>query len=335
MKLKLLVFGVIVALIVTGCSQKESQNSKVLGVKLAEDLKKAYNSTKSISGMENLTITENGKNYSDCVKFVIVKPNKVWMYDITHNAYLISNGTYTWVYDKNRNIVKVGKIKPEHPPDYAMYVNGLLTLFDVSYVGNKTFNGEVCKTLKIVPNGSTNINVYGYMYIKNNKVKGIYFRLNNIVYNIVFKNVRYNVSVNNTTFNFTPPKGAKIYRIIEQVKIKSYRSIEEAQKHVQFKIVSPTYTAGYRLTGVYTYGSTVLLKYNNKNEVMLIRECNTSAFMTSMKNVKNVSIGNVTVYIWNNNGKTNAIFSVKGVSISISAPMNETQIIEVCRSMVS
>ena len=334
MKLKLLTL-VLIAVIAAGCAQNTPVKSKSpaskTGVEIAWKVKKSYESAKSVEGLENLTMLAGGNTYNDSVR-IIVKKNKIWMYDLTHNAYLISNGTRTWIYDRNENTVEV-KNMLTHPPDYVRYIDGLLTLFNVSYEGNRTFDGVKCSVLRIVPNGSTNANVYGYMYITPDyKVAGLYFNLNNTIYNIVFRGVRYNVSVNDSLFNFTPPKGAKVYRVLEQIKIKKFKTISEAQKHVQFKILTPKYTAGYKLDGIYAYSGTILLEYTKGANEMLIRE--TALPFACGINAKKVNLGNVTAYVWNNNGRTNVMFHLNGTTVVVSAPLNGSEILKICRSMM-
>ncbi len=341
MKLKLLAF-ILMAVIIAGCAQhskssagKYASNASVMGVKMARKVQRNYESARSVEGVENLTLLEGGITYNDSVKFIIKKNkgcNKIWMYDISHNAYLVSNGTYTWIYDKNRNTVEVTKTLV-HPPDYARYIEGLLELFNVSYAGNRTFNGMRCFVLRIVPNGSTNANVYGYMYITHDyKVAGLYFNLNGTIYNIVFRNIRYNVSVNDTLFNFTPPKGAKVYRVLEQIKIRKYRTVSEAQKHVRFKILAPEYTAGYELRGVYTYSGTVLLEYTKGSGEMLIKE--SVMPIAGSISAEKVEIGNVTAYVWSSNGRTNVMFQMSNTTVLVSAPLNRSETLRVCRSMI-
>ena len=335
MKLKLLAL-ILMAVIVAGCAQHgkpgtESGNVS-MGVKIARKVRNNFESARSVEGVENLTLLEGGVTYNDSVRFII-KKNKVWMYDISHNAYLISNGTYTWIYDKNRNTVEVTKTLV-HPPDYARYIEGLLTLFNVSYAGNRTFNGMDCFVLRIVPNGSTNANVYGYMYITHDyRLAGLYFNLNGTIYNIVFRNVKYNVSVNDTLFNFTPPKGAKVYRVLEQIKIRKYRTVSEAQKHVRFKILTPKYTAGYKLMGIYTYSGTVLLEYTKGSGEMLIKE--SVMPIAGSINAEKVRLGNVTAYVWSSsNGRTNVMFQMNNTTVLVSAPLNRSEILRICRSMI-
>ncbi len=330
----LLLMAVLISGFIPGCSQKveKTKAENASAIKIAEKVKKAYDSAKTVEGWEYLTMVYGGKTYNDSVKFVILKPDRVWMYDKTYNAYLISNGTYTWIYDKTRNVVKVEKTTPEHPPDYARYIDGLLTLFNVSYGGTRNFNGKNCYVLRLTPNGSTNTNVYGYMYVlPDYKVAGIYFRLNTTIYNIKFEDVMYNVSINESMFNFTPPKGAKVYRVIETLKIGRYKSVKEAQKFAQFRILTPKYTAGYRLKEVCVYGGIVLLEYVKGANETLVKE--TMLPIPYPLDARNVTLNNVTFHVWYHS-RTYVVFQLNNVSILISTPLNETQALKIAESMI-
>ncbi len=328
----------LLALILLGCVQN-TQNSKKeeikmakMGEEIAKKVKDLYNSTKTVEGWEYLTLVEGNKTYNDSLKFVVKKPDKVWMYDLTYNAYLISNGSYTWIYDKNKNTVKVEKSTPEHPPDYVRFLDGMLTIFNVTYFGNKSFDGINCYVLKLIPKGSTNINVYGYAYITPEyKLKGIFFKLNNTIYNIRFEKITYNTTVNDSFFNFKIPKGAKVYKVIQELKIYKFRSVDKAQKYAKFKILTPSYSNGYLLKEVCVYGYSVLLEYTKGANEMLIKE--SLMPMPYPINSKLVKVDNLNIHLWKADNRINAIFKKGNVTVYISTPMNETETIKICRSL--
>ena len=332
--MKKLLILLVLSVLLLGCSSKSVSENKAnkMGVEIAKKVKELYNSTENVEGWEYLEMNASGKTYNDSLKFIVKKPDKIWMYDSTYNAYLISNGTYTWIYDKDKNTVKVEKETPSHPPDYVRFIDGMLTVFNVSYVGNKTFDGVNCYVIKLTPN-ATNVNVYGYAYVTPNyKLKGIYFKLNNIEYNIVFENVSYNVSVNSSLFNFTPPKGAKVYRVIESLKIHRFKDVKKAQKYAKFKILVPSYTNGYEISSICVYGYNVLLEYTNGSKEMLIKE--TTLPTPYSLSSKEVRIDNVTIHVWTENGRNVAYFKKGNLTVIVNAPMNEKELLKICSSII-
>ncbi len=342
---KILLVILILAMLFSGCSQKShqiknayttsknlsSENLTAMGI--ARKVKSLYESAKTVKGFEHLVVVSNGKTFVDDVLFVIKKPDKIWMYDLTHNAYLVSNGTYTWIYDKGKNTVTVEKSRPSHPPDYARYIEGLGDVFNVSYSGTKNVSGIRCYVLRLTPNGSTNTEVYGYMYVTPEyKVSELYFRLENTVYDMKFLNVTYNASINDSLFSFKIPKNAKVYRVIEKLKIGCYTNISEAQKYLPFKLLLPEYTAGYKFQRVCLYGAKALLEYVNGANEMLVME--TVVPLAYPSSARNVSIGNLTAHVWSKEGRTHVVFSVNGVYIEVSSPMNVSETLKVCESII-
>ncbi len=335
--MKKTIFLILILLTVSlmGCAQhsKSNPNSVKLGKEIAEKVKAHYESARTVKGYEHLVILENGKSIVDNVEFVIKKPDKIWMYDLTRDAYLIFNGTCTWIYSEKTKSATVDRAKPNHPPDYARFIEGLMTIFNVNYSGNKTLNGTKCYVLKLTPNASTNAEVYGYMYVTPAyKVSRIYFRLENTVYDIWFKDIVYNASVNDSLFNFTPPKGVKVYKVIEKLKVGCYKNVSEAQKYLTFKLILPSYTANYKFKDVCLYGAKALLEYIKGADEMLVEE--TVLPLVYPSSAKNVSLGNVTVHVWTKEGRTYAVFSVNGIYVEVSAPMSTSEMLKVCKSIV-
>ncbi len=336
-RLKVLILAVVLlAAVFAGCSQntRSSHQANVkLGKEIAEKVRAKYESARTVKGYEHLVVLENGSSIVDNVEFVIKKPDKIWMYDLTRDAYLIYNGTCTWIYSVKSKSATIDKSRPDHPPDYARFIEGLMTVFNVSYAGNKTLNGTECYVLKLTPNASTNAEVYGYMYVTPAyKVSRIYFRLENTVYDIYFKNVVYNASVNDSLFNFTPPEGVKVYRVVEKLKVGCYKNVSEAQKYLTFKLMVPGYTAGYTFKEVCLYGEKALLEYVKGANEMLIEE--TVLPLAYPPSAENVSLGNVTAHVWTREGRTYAVFPVNGVYVEVSAPLSKSETLKVCRSLV-
>lgn len=163
---------------------------------------------------------------------------------------LVSNGSVMWSYDKINNKVMVleSNFSNREPIklDYTEIIKNLLERYDVQLLGEEKVSGRDCYVLNLKPKGDES-NVTKMWVDKEFwfPVK-MEYKFGEFSMFIEYKNLSFNTGIDDTFFEFKPPEGAEVEKM--QITLpKYYDSVEEAQKHVNFTILVPSYAAGYEL----------------------------------------------------------------------------------------
>ncbi len=333
--LRLLLTVALVTVLLLGCTQMSAEE-------IAKKMQEKYESIKDYKGVQRTIIETNGKTQVIEYEFAFKKPNKFWMYDKRRDLLMVFNGNKMWTYDKKNNTVTVINVtapSQEFKPDYSELVEDILKKFDVKLVGTEKLFGKDCYILELKPKRSAL-----YQSIKMWIDKEYWFPLKmqismkGLNMTTEYIDVEFNTNMSDEIFEFKPPKNVKIVTK-EPPKFEMFRSVEEAQKHVQFKILTPKYTAGCELNSVMVTNNSVHLSYMNKYEgrFFAVEERPNSSvdstIPTENADVEDVKIGDT-------KGKFVKIFNVgmvvfeKGdLLIRVSGNLDKDELISVAESI--
>ena len=330
----ILVLLALLAVLLTGCTQMSAEE-------IAKKIEEKYNSIKDFKGTLRVTTEVNGKKEVVEYDYVFKKPNKMRVYDKKNGILTVSNGEKMWVYDENRNEVTVMNISTMVNPDYGELVKDMLKRYDVKLVGSEKISGRECYVIRLTPKDRRANIVSIEMWVD----KEFWYPLK-IEYNIClntttgrmcgkntieYLDIEFNTGVSDDVFYFTPPKGVKI-KTKKTFEIKRFKSVEEAQKNVEFKILKPSYTAGYRLKDVTVTHNSVSLNYEKNSKVFMIVESKGGAIPT-FENAEKVKIGNCEGLYAKIYGSSILVFKKGDVVVTISGTIDKEELIKIAESM--
>ena len=281
--------AILLSALLLGCAQQEKLNATVI----ADKMIKKSDEIKDYKTDLFYQIMLGSKSENMTMLYIYKKPDKAYIYNKKLDQIIISNGKTMWTYDKKNNIVyimSVSKLSEEKRKSlreglYKSIIENALKNYNLTYFGTTTLDGRKCYVIKLTPKNETKMPVEMKMWIDAEywlPVK-VYSTAKSIFGNITtvveYRNLSINTGVNDSIFNFTPPKGVKVVYENESTSVKptteTYKSFEEAQKHVNFTLVVPSYTAGLKLEKITLINSTnqvVMIDYSNSTCRMIISE---------------------------------------------------------------
>ncbi|RUM34804.1 MAG: hypothetical protein DSY33_01200 [Archaeoglobus sp.] len=344
MKKYVFVLALIIAVVAAGCAQHMS--AKEIADKMLEKSKEI----KSYEADMVLKLEMNGRTTVDRSHVIFEKPNKIYMHNEHTGIVMVSNGKKLWIYNEKNNEFSVMNVTPElnktlrHKllQDFVEYI---LKNYNMKYAGEKSFDGKKCYVMNL-----TSINSTGYspkhveiwvdeeywMPVKEVTVfKNKYMNMTMV---LEYRNLSINCKIDESVFNFTPPRGAKMINSTQQAEIK-YNSFEEAQKHVNYTLIVPKYTAGLKLKCIIVQKSTVYAEYvngkNNSKVGLTIIELPKA--MSAPPNAKNVSIGGKNVTEWRTVFGRVLVFKFSKNNVSVivmSSTLSKDELVKVVNSML-
>jgi len=314
--------------LLAGCTQMSAEE-------IAKKMEEKYNSVKDFRGIIRTTSEgPSGKIVTEC-EYVFKKPNKFLMHDKNRGLLMVSNGKTVWIYDEKRNEVMISNItmsSHEVNPDYGKFVRDMLEKYDVKLLGSEKVSNRDCYVIQLTPK-KAKLNKTIKMWVDKEfwyPLKIVY-QIGEIKSTLEYIDVKFNTGVSDDIFEFKPPKGAKIVK--NPFKMKRFKSVEEAQECVDFKILKPTYTAGYELKEVVVLSDTVVLNYYNESkDVLTISESNKGS-LPEMPNAEKVKIGNEEGLFLEIYGSKMLTFKRDEVVITISAKLSKEELIKIAESM--
>jgi outer membrane lipoprotein-sorting protein len=242
---------------------------------IAKKVEEKYNAVKDMKGEVVITTEINGTKRVEVIKFTMKKPDKFWQEG--DNYTIVSNGKTMWIYDKRRNeVVKVNL--PEKRPkfDYGEIIKDLLKRNEVKLLGSDKVDGRDCYVIEVIPKNKKTFYVEQKLWIDKEYWYPLKIEINYGEFNstIEYKDVKFNIGIPDSFFEFKPPKGAKV--IEQKVNMPKKLTLEDAQKQVNFTIVTPKYTAGYQFDYAYIFKSNgkemVTLYYTKDDQKLIITE---------------------------------------------------------------
>ena len=309
---------------------------------IAEKMKEKYAKVHDYSADVFYSIRVGGKTVNFTMRYVFERPNKVYVYNERTGNVIVSNGKVMWEYIRSANKVYVYNVTNESEMDrLGAIVESVLNGYDVKVKGTADFEGRKCYVLELKP--KTNLPVQNvevwvdtnyWLPVKLSFETDTPFGRTLTV--VEYRNLTVNKGVNESLFKFKVPEGAEVVKE-ETGGMEKYESFEEAQKHVNFTLLRPKYTAGFELeeVGVMNFNGTQLVtaRYTNGTCAFTITE------MPGKKCVeggKRIEIGNVTVYERKTMFGENVLEFVKnGVRVDIiSGCLNVTALEKIAGSMI-
>ena len=322
-----LILVVLVAALLLGCTQMSVDE-------IAKKMQEKWDSVTDCRGVERATITINGQQKTTEYEFIFKKPNKFWMHDRTNGILMVSNGSTLWTYDNKSNTVTVMEKISSHTSstgtiDYGAIVKDMLERYDVKLLGSEEVAGKDCYVLLLKPKNET-INLSIKMWVEKDYWMPLKMEMSDgIKVTTEYLNIEINTGVSDDVFEFKPPEGAKIIK--KEPVFKRFSSVEEAQKHAPFKILTPSYTAGCELKSVSIISNVLVLTYsdNSGTEIVITESLNQSL----PEEGEDVTVGDT-------EGKYTEMFGIGSVAfkkgdllITVSGKIEKEELIKIAESI--
>ncbi len=326
-----------------GCAQQGAQkmNAKDIVNRMVEK----YESVKNYRADVLYQVIIGTKSMNTTMNYIYEKPDKLYIHNEKLGQIVVSNGKTIWLYSSRDNSVRVVSFSDLNSKEKESFEKGMLrTIIDdtvknnVTYLGTDTFEGRKCYVVKFNPENKKEVTVKVWVdseYWLPVKVYSSSKTLfGNMITAIEFRNLSVNTKINETMFNFTPPEGTRIERGGSNTP-STYENVSDAQKTVNFTIISPRYTANLNLKDVVVLNSTgtVVLEYANGTCTMTVIESTGRIFENPR--AKNVMINGKKVEEYRSiTGGYVLSFNENGVSVRVvSSCLTRGELIKVVESM--
>jgi outer membrane lipoprotein-sorting protein len=319
----------LVECLVMGCMQMSAKE-------IAKKVEEKYNGIKDMKGTMIVITDFQGKKKVEKIEFAMKKPDKYW--SSGDNYTMVSDGKIMWIYDKKKNeVVKIKLPQAEKPKfDYGELVKDLLKNNEVKLLGNEEISGRDCYVIEVVPRNKT-FYVKQKLWIDKEFWYPLKIEINYGEFNstIEYKDVKFNIGIPDSFFEFKPPKGAKI--VEQEVNLPKKLTLEEAQKQVNFTIVTPEYTAGYKFDYVYVFKSNgkemVTIYYTKDDQKLVITESKGYPKMPLL-NATVINVNSTTFEIAHIFDKNVLRIRSGDFEITISAGLPKDELINIGKSIV-
>ncbi|MEO2117910.1 MAG: DUF4367 domain-containing protein [Methanocaldococcus sp.] len=321
----------IVGVFFAGCTQQINAND------IAKKMQEKYESMKSMEADVVITTNIYGQTMTKQYKYAFEKPNKVYVED--DNKLMVCDGKAYYIYDKKKNQYTKMEIKGElnniFSPNYGEVIKTMLEKFNVSYLGEKNYDGRKCYVLELISKENQKEKIK--MYVDEEYWQPLKIEMNGIT--IEYKNAKFNVDIPDDKFKFVPPKGAKL---ISSGKMAISKNTNEVQKLVSFKILVPKYTAGLKLNNAMATiqtvnnetSETVILYYGKNNELIISESKDNSPSIVSENNNTITLKNGVKAVISNNMDMRMIMFEYNGIKIMIVGKLDKNELIKIANSMI-
>ncbi|AEA47863.1 outer membrane lipoprotein-sorting protein [Archaeoglobus veneficus] len=329
-RIKWAVAVLLLATLLVGCTQMSAEE-------IAKKVEEKYNQLEDFRGVQRIVVETNGVKHTQEYEFAFKKPNKVRMYNKEQGLLIVSNGKTMWSYDEKNNEVFVMELKqPEVSPDYGKLVKNMMEYYDVELLGSEKVLGRDCYVLKLTPKEGSEFAEFAstqkmwidkeYWYPLKTEMKG-----KDMSMTMEYTEIEFNTGVSDDVFEFTPPEGAKI-KTPEDLGIREFSSVEEAQQAVDFEILEPSYTAGYELRTVTVIKDSVSMQYVNGQDIMFIREV-VADKLPEMQNAEKVKVGDTEGTYIELYGSGMLTFRKGDIVVTITGKLDKEELIKIAESM--
>ncbi len=323
-----LVLAMLLAGLVLGCTQMSAEE-------IAKKVEEKYNAIKDMKGTMIIITDFNGKKKVEVIRFAMKKPDKFWQEG--ENYTMVSNGRITWVYDKSHNeVIKVSTPKERPKFDYGELVKDLLKGNEIKLLGVEKVAGRDCYVIEVTPKNKT-FYTEAKLWIDEKYWYPLKIEVNYGEFNstIEFKNVQFNTGIPDSFFEFKPPAGAKV--IEQKITLPRKLTLDEAQRQVNFTIIVPKYTAGYKFNYAYVFkfdGREMVSLYYLKNDQKMVITESKGYPEETLLNSTVVNVNGTKFEIAHFFGRNVLMIHKGDFSITISAEMPKNELINVGKSIV-
>jgi len=327
-KFGVLVLTILLVVLILGCTQMSAEE-------IAKKVEEKYNAVKDMKGEVVITTEINGTRRVEVIKFAMKKPDKFWQEG--DNYTIVSNGKTMWIYDKRRNeVVKVNL--PEKRPkfDYGEIIKDLLKRNEVKLLGSDEMAGRDCYVIEVIPKNKT-FYVRQKLWIDKEFWYPLKIEINYGEFNstIEYRNVTFNTGIPDEFFEFKPPKGVKVVK--QEVNLPKKLTLKEAQKQVNFTIITPKYTAGYKFDYAYVFksngGEMVILHYSKGDRKLVVTESKDYPKMP-LPNSTTINVNSTAFEISHGFGSNILRIRSDDFEVTISAKLPEDKLIDIGKSIV-
>ena len=324
--MKRLLIALLVVSILAGCVQMSAEE---IAKKMQEKEEKIQDLRAEVYVVSEGPMGKMEMNYT----YIFKKPYKLYMED--ENSIAVSNGSVMWSYDKKNNKVVVFEMNmtEESTPlkfDYTTLIKEMLEYYDVELLGEEKVSGRDCFVLNLKPkNDRENATK---MWVD----KEFWFPIRvetsfgGIKMYIEYRNLSFNTGVDDSFFEFKPPEGAEVEKFDFKLP-KTYESVEEAQKEASFKILVPSYTAGYELKSVSVTNESAFLTYSDGEKALTIFESTEKSEVP--KDFEEVEINGEKAYYGEIFGASVLYIEKNGVQVSISGELPKEELMKIAESL--
>jgi outer membrane lipoprotein-sorting protein len=205
----------------------------------------------------NMVMTSN--NETMIMDYAYKQPNLIRM-EYTEPSemvgqVMVSNGTYIWMYDPTKNLVKTANIPASAQTNRsrdALFLKDLVDTCTIVPNGTGTVSGRQCYRITATPdNAPMPMSVEVWLDKLNwmpDKIET--YQNGELLMSMEYRDIAFNVDIPNSTFEFEIPEGATV-ESTDETAAPATMTIEEAQAEVSFDIKEPVYLPpGYELESV-------------------------------------------------------------------------------------
>ncbi len=311
-----------------GCAQMSAEE-------IVKKVEEKYDAIRDMKGIVVITTNFQGKKKVEVTKFAMKKPDKYW--SDSENYTMVSNGTVMWFYDKNRNeVIKINLPKEKPKFDYGELIKDLMKNTNIKLLGSEKISGRDCYVVKVIPKNKT-FYVEQKLWIDKEYWYPLRIEINYGEFNstIEYKDVKFNTGIPDSFFEFKLPKGAKV--VEQEIAPPKMLTLEEAQKQVNFTIIVPKYTAGFKFDYAYVFkfGSKEMISlYYAKDDQRLVITESKGYLKMPLPNATKIDINGTTFEVAQVFGKNILRIRKGNFEVSISAKLPKEELIKIGKSIV-
>lgn len=323
--MKKLLISLLLVFLLAGCVQMSAEE-------IAKKMQEMEEQIKDFRA-EVITVSEGPLGESkQSYTYIFKKPYKFYMEN--ENFIAVSNGSVMWSYDRINNKVMVleSNFNKSEPIkiDYTKIIKDMHEHYDVQLLGEEKVSGRDCYVLNLKPKGDeSNVTKMWvdkeFWFPVRMETKFGEFRIY-----VEYRNLSFNTGIDDSFFEFKPPEGAEVEKM--QISLpENYDSVEEAQEHVNFTILVPSYTAGYELESVSVLKNTVTLSYSNGDNFLMIRESTEKSEIP--ENFEEVEVSGEKAYYGEIYGYSALYLEKNGIQIEISGKIPKEELLKIAQSL--
>ncbi len=240
---------VLMALLVfAGCAQLTADE-------IVKKMEEKYNSIKDMKADIITKIIAGNNVTTSKYMYWLKNEENGTKFRIENDEFLsVSNGSVLIMYNKKDNSVTMLNVSGMNNDfDYGKVIRQMLENYSIKFLGEENVNGIDCYVVNATPKeNEENKGLAGEpMFIKMWVDKKYWYpiktevRIGDVETISEYRNVSFNTGLNDSIFEFTPPKNAKILKSGDfNFVIERYSSIDQVKERVNFTLYVPSYTAG-------------------------------------------------------------------------------------------
>ena len=173
-----------------------------------------HNSATLSADFRQVSLDKNGEPKQTSVgKFYLSRPGKFrWNYLKPFAQEIVSNGGKVWFYDADLEQVTVKKLDDSLGSTPALLLTGQVNL-EEKFKLEEQGRGDGINWIKLAPKDEESGFKYIFIGLEKGQLAGMELSDNfGQLTRIYFTNIQINPALNESLFNFTPPKGADVFQ---------------------------------------------------------------------------------------------------------------------------